>query len=87
MEGGKNHERPRFCIEVNLPKGGCKIPFLRLHHGTTIQSAVDAAVDIHYKTVCFNLLFDDVNIFSVVLSKKDNLFYYCPPLPPLRSLH
>ena len=50
-------------------------------------------------SVCFDELFGDVNIFSIVLSKKDNffnvsLFFYikfteeeAPPLPPMRSLH
>ena len=74
MEGGENHEPPRFCIEVNVPRGGRKLAVLRLHHGATLQSAVEATVDLHCKTVCFNQLFGDVNIFSIVLSKKDNFF-------------
>lgn len=72
MEGGENHEPPRFCIEVNVPRGGRKLAVLRLHHGATLQSAVEATVDLHCKTVCFNQLFGDVNIFSIVLSKRDN---------------
>ena len=44
MEGGENHEPPRFCIEVNAPKGGRKIAALRLHHGDTLQSAVERNV-------------------------------------------
>ena len=31
-------------------------------------SVVDATVDLHCKTVCFNQLFGDVKIFSIVLS-------------------
>ena len=25
MEGGENHEPPRFCIKVNVPRGGQKL--------------------------------------------------------------
>ena len=52
MEGGENYEPPRF--------------FLRVHCCATLQSAVEATVDLHYKMVCFNQLFVDVNIFSIV---------------------
>ena len=72
MEGGENHEPPRFCIEVNAPRGGQELTVLWLHHGATIQSAAEATVDLHCKTVYFNQLFDDGSIFSLVLSKKDN---------------
>ena len=59
------------------------------------MSDVEATADLHCKTV---LIFDDVNIFSLVLSKKDNLiFRYLifmkfteedgPPFHPLMSLH
>ena len=68
MEGFENHEHPRFCIEVNVPRGGRKLTVLWLHHGVTLQSAVEATVAIHYKTVCFNQVFGDVNILSIVLS-------------------
>ena len=44
-------------IIMNVPRGGRKLSFLRLHHGATIQSAVEATVD---KTVCFNQLFGDI---------------------------
>ena len=37
----------------------------------TLQSAAEATVDIHCKTVFFNT-FGDINIFTIVLSKKDN---------------
>jgi hypothetical protein len=37
-------------------------------------SAAEATVDLHCKTVCFNQLFGDMNIFIIVLSKKDNFF-------------
>ena len=74
MEGGENHEPPRFCVEVNVPRGGRKRVVLRLHNGATLQSAVEATVDLHCNSVCFNQLFGDVNMFSIVLSQKDNLF-------------
>jgi hypothetical protein len=35
MEGHENHEPPRFCIEVNVPRGGRKLavqPGLRAFH-------------------------------------------------------
>ena len=51
MEGGKNHEPPRFCIEVNLSRGGWKLGVLRLHHGATLQSAVEATVDLLQNSV------------------------------------
>jgi hypothetical protein len=60
MEGGENHKPPRFCIEVNLSRGGRKLAVLWLHHGATLQSAVQATVDLHCKTVCFNQLFGDM---------------------------
>ena len=75
MEGRENHETPRFSNEFNVPRGGQKLAVLRLHHGATLQSAIEAIVDlINYKTVCFNKLFGDVNIFTIVSSEKDNLF-------------
>ena len=73
MERDENYEPPRFCIEVNVPRGW-KLDILRLHHGATLQSAVEATVDLHSKTVCFNQLYGDVNIFSIVLSKNNNFF-------------
>lgn len=68
MEGGENHERPRFCIEVSIPRGGPTLAVLQLHHGATLQSAAEAIVG-HCKTVCFTQLFGD---FSVVLSTTKN---------------
>ena len=47
MEGGENHELPRFCIEVNVPRGGRKPAVFQQHHGATLQSAVEATVDLH----------------------------------------
>ena len=64
MEGGENQEPPRVCIEVDVPRGRQKVAVLRRHHGATLQSAVEATVDLHCKTVCFNQLFGDVNILS-----------------------
>ena len=74
MEGGENHEPPRFCIVVCVPRGGWKLAVLGLHHGATPQSAVQATVDLHCKTVCFNILLGDVNVFSIVLSKLSLCF-------------
>ena len=37
MKGGENHEPPRFCIEVNVPRRGWKLAVLQLHHGATLQ--------------------------------------------------
>ena len=70
MEGGENHEPPTFCIEVNVPREQ-KLAVLRLHHGATLQSAVEATVDLHCKIVLFNQLFGDVIIFSIVVSKRN----------------
>ena len=52
MEGGENQKPPRFCIEVNVPRGR-KLAVLQLQHGSTLLSAVEATVDFHCKTVCF----------------------------------
>ena len=46
MEGGEKHEPPRFCIDVNIHRGGRKLAVLWLHHGATLQSAVEATVDL-----------------------------------------
>ena len=51
MEGGENHEPPRFCIVVNVLIGGWKLDVLQLHHAT-LQSAVEATVDLLCKIVC-----------------------------------
>jgi hypothetical protein len=61
MEAGENQEPPRFCIDV--PRGGRKLAFLRLHHGATLQSSVEATVDLNCKIVCFNQLFGDMQIY------------------------
>ena len=74
MEGGENHDPPRLCIEVNVPRRGQKLAVLRLHHGVTLQSAAEATVDFHCKTVCFNQFFVDLNIFNIVLSENYNFF-------------
>jgi hypothetical protein len=49
MDGGENHEPARFCIEVNVPRGGRKLAVLRLHYSATLQSSVDATVDFNCK--------------------------------------
>ena len=59
-------------MEGGVPRGGRKLAVLRQHHGATLQSAAEATVDLLCIIVCFNKLFGDVNIFSIVLSKKDN---------------
>jgi hypothetical protein len=68
MEKGENHDPPRFCIEVNGPRGGWIIAVLRLHHGATLEGSVEAAVDFHCN--CFNQLFGDLNI--ITLNKNIN---------------
>jgi hypothetical protein len=75
MEGGENHDPPRFCIEVNVRRGGQKLAFPLLHYSATQQNAVEDTVDLHCKTMCFNKLFGGVNIFLQVLSKKDTSVY------------
>ena len=60
MERGENHEPPRFCVEVNVPRGGQKLAVLQLHHGATSQSVAEDTVDLHCKTVCFNQCFGDM---------------------------
>ena len=72
MQGVRTMSLLGFVLKSNIPRGGQKLAVLRLHHGATLQSAVEATVDFHRKTVCLNQLFGDVNIFSIVLSKKDN---------------
>ena len=47
---------------------------LCLHHGANLQSAAEATVDLYCKTMCFNQLFGDMNIFCIVLSKNDSFF-------------
>ena len=44
MEGGENHQPPRFCIEVNVPRRGWKRAVPQLHHGANLQSAAEATV-------------------------------------------
>ena len=46
MEGGENDESPRFGIKVNVPRGGRDLAVLRLQDGATLQSAVEAIVDL-----------------------------------------
>ena len=52
-KGGENHVPPRFSIEVNVPRGGWKLAVLQLHHGATLQSAVEATIDLHCKQCGF----------------------------------
>ena len=64
-----------FVLKSMYPEEDGQLAVLRLHHGATLQSAVEATVDLYCKTVCFNQLFGDLNIFSIVLTKKDIIFY------------
>ena len=70
MEGSENHQLPRFCNELNVPSRVRTQAVLPQHHGGTLQSSVEATVELNCKTVCFNQFFGDMNIFSSVLSKK-----------------
>ena len=47
MEEGENHEPPRFCIRVNVPRGGQKLVVRQQNHRATLQSVVEASVDLH----------------------------------------
>ena len=64
MEVGENHEPPKFCIEVNVSRGGWKLAVLRLHQ----RVLKEVTVDLHCKIVCFNTIFCDMNIFSIVVA-------------------
>ena len=41
MEMGEPYEPRRFCIEVNVARGGRTLAVLRLQHGATLDSAVE----------------------------------------------
>ena len=72
MEGGENQDPARFYIEVIVQRGGRKLAVLWIHHAPTLQSAVEATVEFHCKTVHFNQLFGDKTIQNI--SKNDNFF-------------
>jgi hypothetical protein len=75
MEGGENHEPP--TLKSMHPRRR-KLAVLQLHHGATLQSAVEASVDLLDKIVCFSQLFVDVIIFSIVFSKNYNFLNVLP---------
>ena len=54
MERGEAYEPPRFCIEVNVARGGRKLAVLQAHHGATPDSAVEVTVNLHCKTMSFS---------------------------------
>ena len=56
IEGGQAYKPPKFCIEVNVARGGWKLAVLWLHHGSTLQSAVEVTVDFHCKGSVINYL-------------------------------
>jgi hypothetical protein len=60
IEGGEAYEPPRFCIEVNVARGGLKLAALWLHHGVTSESAFEVTLDLHCKTVYLYKLFGDI---------------------------
>jgi hypothetical protein len=76
LGGGENHELPKFGIEVNVPRGGKKLAVLQLDHGATLKSAFEATVNLHCKTLCFNQLFGDVNIFNIVYLKRQTVLLF-----------
>jgi hypothetical protein len=49
MFGGESRDSPRFCIEVNVPREEWKLALLQLHHGATLQSAVEATVRLSFE--------------------------------------
>ena len=59
---------------LNVARQGREIDVLWLHYGASLEYVVETTVDLHCKTVCFNQVFGDLNIFTIVLSKKYNLF-------------
>jgi hypothetical protein len=74
MERGENHELPRFCFEVNVPRGGRKLAVYSYTMVLTCRVLLRLLLTFIAKTVCFNQLFGGVKIFSIVLSKNDNFF-------------
>jgi hypothetical protein len=44
-----------FVLKSMYSEEAQKLAVLRLHHGATLQSAVEATVDLLCKIVCFNL--------------------------------
>jgi hypothetical protein len=40
MEEAENKEPPRFCIEVNIPRGGQKLVGVTLHNNVLINYLV-----------------------------------------------
>ena len=71
MDGGEAYyQPPRFCIEVNVARGGRKLAVFRLNLGAIPDSTVEVTVNLHClhcrPTVYFNQLFDDVNKCSFI---------------------
>ena len=56
MEGCEAYEPPRFCIEVNVTRGGQTLVVLQLHHGATLDSVVEVTVDHAKQCILINYL-------------------------------
>ena len=73
MEGGEDHETPRFCIDVNVLRGGQKLAVLRLHRGASLQSVLS-----WFTLFVFNFFnhfspqFCDIQLIVIVLSHRCN---------------
>ena len=52
MEVAELHEPPILYTEVNIARQGRKIAVLRLHHGATVEGAVEIIVECNCKTMC-----------------------------------
>ena len=63
MEGGENHAHLIFVLKSMYPEENGN----KLCSGYTVE----IFEDLPCKTVCLNKLFGDVNIFSIVVSRKD----------------
>ena len=61
MERGENHEPPRFCIEVNVPRGGYIDYTMALPYRVLLR----LLVGLHCKTGHLDQL-SGVNIFRVI---------------------
>jgi hypothetical protein len=66
----ENHEPPRFCVEVNVPRGQ-KLDILWLQSAMVLPYSVLLRLLYTISKQCyFNQLFYDLNIFTTVLAKS-----------------
>ena len=60
------------ALEASQPEENVKFLNTGYTMVLTLEGAVETTVDLHCKTLCFNQVFDDVTIFSKVLSIQDH---------------